>query len=88
MQVLQEFQIAARDRGFVEVQGDEYGEDTVMWLRKETQDADTKTHQRLCIDSLLKSATVYWMNVLGTIDSRTFRTAASLQEWLALHPAG
>ena len=87
MNVLEEFQVAARDRGFVEALGDAYGEESVLWLRKATQDANTSTHQRLCIDSTLKSATVYWMNVLGKIDSKTFRTAAGLQEWFASHSA-
>ena len=86
MKVLQDFQVAAREGGFVELKGNEHGEETVLWLRKEAQDKNSKTHQRLCIDSLLKSATVYWMNVLGKIDSKTFRTVASLQEWFALHP--
>jgi hypothetical protein len=87
MNLLHEFQAAAHDRGFVDVLGDEYGEDSVLWLRKATQDANTSTHQRLCIDSTLKSATVYWMGVLGKIDSKTFRTAAGLQEWFASQPA-
>ena len=88
MNLLEEFQTAAREGGFIEVLGDEYGEESVLWLKKQAQDIKTKTHQRLCIDSTLKSATVYWMNVLGKIDSQTFRTAVGLQEWVAQHPAG
>lgn len=83
MKVLQEFQVAAREGGFVEVE--ECGAGTVLWLRKETQDTATKTHQRICIDSLLKSVTIYWMNVVGKIDSKTFRTALGLREWFALN---
>jgi len=85
MKVLQEFQVAAGEGGFVEVE--ECGEGTVLWLRKETQDTDTRTHQRLCIDSLLKSVTVYWMSVPGKIVSKTFRSVSGLQGWFALHPA-
>src|SRR6266480_3392989 len=59
MKVLQAFQVAAREDGFIEVE--ECGEGTVLWLRKQTK--DTKTHQRLCIDSLLKSVTIYRTNV-------------------------
>jgi len=82
MKVLQAFQVAAREDGFIEVE--ECGEGTVLWLRKQTK--DTKTHQRLCIDSLLKSVTIYRTNVLGKIDSKTFRTVSGLQEWFALQP--
>ena len=85
MNKLQGFQIAAREDGFVEVE--ECGEGTVLWLRKERQDTDTKTEQRLCIDSLLKSVTIYWVNTLGKADSKTFRTIPGLQEWFALRPA-
>jgi len=87
MKALQEFQVAAREGGFVEVQGDELEAETVLWFRKATEDAHSKTHQRLCIDSLLKSATVYWVNVVGTLDSQTFRTTSGMQQWFALHPA-
>jgi hypothetical protein len=82
MQKLEEFQNAAREGGFVEVQ--ECDEGTVLWLRKETCDAATKTHQRICIDSQSNSLTVYWMNGVGKIDSKTFRSASGLQQWFAL----
>ena len=85
MQKLQEFQNAAREGGFVEVQ--ECDEGTVLWLRKETSDAATKTHQRICIDSQSNSLTVYWMNLVGKVDSKTFRSASGLQQWLALPAA-
>jgi hypothetical protein len=49
MEKLQAFQAAAREGGFVAVE--ECDEGTVLWLRKETSDAGTKTHQRICIDS-------------------------------------
>jgi hypothetical protein len=85
MEKLQTLQAAARAGGFVQVEESEEG--TVLWLRKEKFDAATKTHQRICIDSLANILTVYWMNALGKIDSKTFRNVPSLQEWFALHPA-
>ena len=85
MEKLQALQAAARQGGFVQVE--ESGEGTVLWLRKERADAATKTHKRICIDSLSNSLTVYWMTAPGKIDSKTFRNAPSLQEWFALQPA-
>ena len=82
MEKLQEFQTAAHKGGFVAV--GECDEGTVLWLRKATSDAVTKTHQRICIDSQSNILTVYWMTTLGKIDSKTFRSASSLQEWFAL----
>jgi hypothetical protein len=84
MERLRAFQVAAREGGFVEVEESEEG--TVLWLRKAAPDSATETHQRMCMDSLTNSATVYWMNVRGKIDSKTFRSAATLQEWFALSP--
>lgn len=80
-----EFQTVARDGGFVTVEECEGG--TVLWLRKETPDATTKTHRRICIDSDANIATIYWMTDLGKIDSQTFRNVPSLREWFALHPS-
>jgi hypothetical protein len=85
MEKLQALQAAAREGGFVQVE--ECDEGTVLWLRKEAPDAGTNTHQRICIDSLSNSLTVYWMSALGKIDSKTFRNAPSLQEWFALQPS-
>ena len=85
MEKMQALQDAARQGGFVQVE--ESGEGTVLWLRKETADAATQTHQRICIDSMSNSLTVYWMTAPGKIDSKTFRNAPSLQEWFALQPA-
>ena len=84
MDTLQAFQAAAHEGGFVESEASEDG--TVLWLRRQAQDASTKTHQRICLDIVTNSATVYWMSDLGRIDSKTFRTASGLQEWLALTP--
>jgi hypothetical protein len=85
MKELQGFQRAAREGGFVEVQ--ERGEGTVLWLAKEKQDSDATPDQRICIDSLLKSVTIYWVNASGKTDAKSFRTVPGLQEWFALHPA-
>lgn len=83
MQRLQEFQVAAREGGFVQVEECEAG--TVLWLRKEAADPDTKTHQRICIDSLSDNITIYWMTVGEKIESKRFHSVASLKEWFALH---
>jgi hypothetical protein len=85
MEKLQALQAAAREGGFVQVEESEEG--TVLWLRREKSDVATKTHQRICIDSVSNSLTVYWMSTPGKIDSKTFRNVPSLQEWFALHPA-
>jgi hypothetical protein len=82
---LQEFQTAALKDGFVQVEECEGG--TILWLRKTIADAATKTHQRICIDSQANNATVYWMTKLGKIESKTFRSVPSLQEWFATRPA-
>jgi DNA-binding response OmpR family regulator len=81
MEIIQAFQVAARKCGFVEVE--ECGDGTVLWFRKATTDAATGTHHRMCIDSLTNSATVYWTNVRGKIDSKTFRSVATLQKWIS-----
>jgi len=85
MNKLQEFQVAARARGFVDVEESEQG--SVLWLRKQTPDAATQTHKRICIDSGTSTMTVYWMNDLGKVDSKTFRNVPSMQQWFALQPA-
>ena len=80
MDIIQAFQLTARTHGFVEM--DECGAGTVLWLRKTTPQAGSRTHARMCIDSLTNSATVYWADVWG-IGSRTFRSVVALQEGLA-----
>jgi hypothetical protein len=79
---LQAFQTAAREVGFVKVS--ESGEGNVLWLRKRTVDVSTQTHQRMCIDSLTNSVTVYWMIAPGKVNSKTFRAVPALQEWFKL----
>jgi len=84
MEKLQEFQVAARGDGFVEVND---GEDaSVAWFRNELPDAETNVHKRLCIDSLTSSATVYWETAGAKLNSKTFRTASSMKAWLSLNP--
>ena len=85
MEKLQTFQAAAREGGFIEVEEAEGG--TVLWFRKDTADAATETHQRICMDSLTNSVTVYWATAPGKIDSKTFRNVPALKEWFALQPA-
>jgi hypothetical protein len=84
MERLQGFQTAARQGGFVMV--NETAEGTVLWLRKNTPDTARETHQRMCIDSLTNSVTVYWMTVPGKVSSKTFRGVPALQEWIELRP--
>src|ERR1700722_13409020 len=81
---LQAFQTAAHEGGFVKVS--ESAEGNVLWLRKSAPDRVTETHQRMCIDSLTNSVTVYWMTAPGKADSKTFRAVAALQEWFKLIP--
>ena len=79
---LEAFQTAAREGGFVKVS--ERGEGNVLWFRKRTADTTTQTHQRMCIDGLTNSVTVYWMTAPGKLNSKTFRAVLALQEWFKL----
>ena len=79
MEKLQALQTAADQGGFVDL--NETGEGTVLWLRKSTPDTARETHQRMCIDSLTDSVTIYWMTVPGRVNSKTFRAVPALQEW-------
>jgi hypothetical protein len=84
METLQAFQTVARERGFIEV--NEIVGGNVLWLRKNAPNTRRETHERMCIDSLTNSATVYWMTVPGKLNSKTFRGVAALQEWFELKP--
>ena len=84
MEKLQAFQTAAREGGYLEV--NESAEGTVLWLMKNTPDTAGETNQRMCIDSLTNSATVFWKTVCGKLDSKTFRSVPALQEWFELRP--
>lgn len=77
MEKLKAFQDIARNHGFVDVEETEEG--TVLWLRRPTASAE----DRMCIDSLTSSATVYWATIPWQINSKTFRAAAALEQWLA-----
>ena len=81
MEELQAFQTAARAAGFVVAEESKDG--TVLWLRKLAPDTSTGTHQRLCLDSVTRSATIFWTNAQGQTDSKTFRSVSALQEWLS-----
>ena len=81
---LQAFQAAARKVGFVEVNESAGG--TVLWLRKKTAETERETHQRMCIDSLTNSVTVYWTALPGKLYSKTFRDVLVLQEWFDINP--
>jgi hypothetical protein len=84
MEKLQAFQTAAREGGFVQVK--ETAEGTVLWLRKSGPVTARDTHQRMCIDSLTNSVTVYWMTLPGKLTSKTFRGVPALQEWFGIGP--
>lgn len=84
MERLQAFQTAARQSGFVEVRESEEG--SVLWLRKNAPNDARDMHQRMCIDSVTNSVTVYWMAIPGKVSSKTFRGVPALQEWCELRP--
>jgi hypothetical protein len=79
---LQAFQIAARKGAFVKMS--EGGDGNVLWFRKRTADTTTQTRQRMCIDSLTNSVTVYRMTAPAKVNSKTFRAVPALQEWFKL----
>jgi hypothetical protein len=78
MEQLTGFQEVARKNGFVDVEESDDG--TVLWLRRPTAHAE----DRICIDSVTNSATVFWATIPWKINSKTFRVAAALEEWFAL----
>ena len=78
------FQIAAREGGFVADIG--MGQGTVQWLRKIPLPMARNTHQRMCIDTMTSSVTVYWVEVPGGLNSKPFRDVPALQEWFQLEP--
>jgi hypothetical protein len=84
MDTLQAFQAVAHENGFVDLEASEDG--TVLWLRRTAEHGSSKTHQRICLDTITNSATVYWKSGPEKIDSKTFRTASELREWFALAP--
>jgi hypothetical protein len=80
---LSDFQLVARESGFVEVGDAEEG--NVLWFRNATADAGSAVHKRLCVDGLTNSATVFWETAPSAkLNSMTFRTASALRAWLEL----
>ncbi|MGC1619844.1 MAG: hypothetical protein WA765_15245 [Candidatus Acidiferrum sp.] len=80
MNRLQAFRDAALKGGFVPVE--ESLEETVLWLKRATTDAE----DRICLDSVTNSATVYWATIPWKINSKTFREASALQAWILSRP--
>lgn len=78
------FQTAARESGFVELGIS--GDGTVQWFRR-NDSRDKQAEQRLCIDKLTNSATIYSTTPLGKVDAKTFRGVSNLREWIALKSA-
>lgn len=79
MTTCQKFQSAARENGYERV--GEFNSEAVMWFRKAIADKNTDVHKRMCIDGLTNSATVYWQSAAQNLNSKTFRTISSLQDW-------
>ncbi len=80
MNRLQAFRDAALKGGFVPVE--ESLEESVLWLKRATADAE----DRICLDSVTNSATVYWATIPWKINSKTFREASALQAWILSRP--
>jgi hypothetical protein len=78
----QRLQSAALDCGFVEENRHRRGSQSVVWLAKDKPRMRGGAHQRMCVDRLTDSATVYWVAVPGKVDSKTFREVPALREWL------
>src|ERR1700722_7345370 len=76
MEKLKAFQDVARSNGFVD--GEETDDGTVLWLKKPTANAEN----RMCLDSLTNSVTVFWATMPWKINSRTFRAVSDLEEWI------
>ena len=80
MEKLNAFQEVARRHGFVDVEEAEDG--TVLWMSR----PNANTEDRICIDSVTNSATLFWETIPWKINSRTFRVAFVLEEWFASTP--
>jgi hypothetical protein len=84
MDRIQDFQAAAYAGGFIEL--NECADGTVLWLRKSPPGTNRDTHQRMCIDRVTNSVTIFWMNAPGKVSARTFRNVPALQQWFELRP--
>jgi hypothetical protein len=78
MEELTAFQNVARKHGFVDVEETDDG--TVLWLKRPTAIAE----DRLCIDSVTNSVTIFWATMPWKINSKTFRVVSMLEEWFVL----
>src|SRR5579863_4556138 len=77
MEKLKAFQDVARKHGFVDAEESDDG--TVLWLKKNTANAE----DRICVDSQTNSVTVFWATIPWKINSKTFRAVAALEEWFS-----
>jgi len=75
MEELNAFRKVARKHGFVD--GEETEDGTVLWMWRPNADAE----DRICIDNVTNSATVFWETIPWKIHSKTFRVAFALEEW-------
>jgi hypothetical protein len=75
------FQTAARESGFVELKSS--GDGSVLWFGKNISQPDKQPDQRICIDRLTNSATVYFTTQRGAVGWKTFRGVSKMQEWIA-----
>ena len=82
------FQSAALDCGFVEEHRRQRGSASVVWLTKDEPGMRGCAYQRMCVDRLTDSATVYWAPIPGKVDSKTFREVPALREWLKSRQEG
>jgi hypothetical protein len=82
MNNIERFKSAALENGYCKA--DEYESGSVMWFKQTTPDAGREIRKRLCIDSLTDSVTVFWQTVPAKLNSKTFRTVSSLEEWFGL----
>jgi hypothetical protein len=80
MEKLKAFQDVARKNGFVDAEETDDG--NVLWLKKPT----TTAEDRMCVDSLTNSVTVFWATIPWKINSKTFRAVSALQEWFTQTP--
>jgi len=76
MGIFQKCKLVVRENDFVEVRRSKDG--SAAWFR------NPKAGMRFCIDGITNSATVFWAIGPSQLSSKTFRTVASLQDWLAM----
>jgi hypothetical protein len=79
MNTIERFKSAALENGYCKTE--EYESASVVWFTQLTPDTGREIRNRLCIDSLTDSVTVFWQTVPERLNSKTFRTVSSLEEW-------